>query len=75
MTYGLGSVNQNLPAFVVLPEVSYPQGGSPNWGNGFLPANYQGTALRAAGVPILDLQPPPEIAPEHQRANLDLLGS
>lgn len=75
VTYGLGTVNQNLPAFVVLPEVSYPQGGSANWGNGFLPASYQGTALRAAGSPILDLQPPPEISPEHQRANLDLLSS
>src|SRR5262245_37477118 len=34
VTYGLGSENQNLPGFVVLPEVSYPQGGAANWGNG-----------------------------------------
>lgn len=73
-TYGLGSINQSLPGFIVLPEVSYPQGGAANWGNGFLPASYQGTALRAQGSPILDLRPMPGISREHQRANLDLLG-
>ncbi len=73
VTYGLGSVNQDLPGFVVLPELSYPQGGAANWSNGFLPAAYQGTPLRPKGAPILDLQPPPAVSPEHQRANLDLL--
>jgi hypothetical protein len=73
VTYGLGSANQNLPGFIVLPEVSYPQGGAANWGNGFLPANFQGTPLRAKGSPILDLTPPKGISPEHQRQNLDLL--
>lgn len=72
-TYGLGTVNQNLPAFVVLPEVAYPQGGSANWSNGYLPAHYQGTPLRSQGSPILDLKPPPHVRPEQQRANLDLL--
>jgi hypothetical protein len=73
MTYGLGSINQDLPGFVVLPEVSYPQGGSVNWGNGFLPAYYQGTPLRPKGSPILDLSPPAGISREHQRKNLDLI--
>jgi hypothetical protein len=73
VTYGLGSMNQNLPGFVVLPEVSYPQGGSPNWSNGYLPASFQGTPLRAKGSPILDLEPPKGITREHQRDNLDLL--
>jgi hypothetical protein len=73
VTYGLGSENRNLPGFVVLPEVSYPQGGAANWGNGFLPADFQGTPLRAKGSPILDLEPPAGITREHQRANLDLL--
>jgi hypothetical protein len=72
-TYGLGSVNRNLPAFVVLPEVNFPQGGSANWSNGFLPAYYQGTALRAQGSPILDLRPPEGVTRERQRKNLDLL--
>ncbi len=71
--YGLGTVNQNLPSFVVLPEVSYPQGGPTNWSSGFLPAHFQGTPLRAAGAPILDLSPPPGITRDHQRQNLDLL--
>ncbi|MES2696201.1 MAG: DUF1501 domain-containing protein [Verrucomicrobiota bacterium] len=74
VNYGLGSLNQNLPGFVVLPEVSNPQGGTSNWGNAFLPANYQGTPLRPKGSPILDLTPPAGITREHQRANLDLLG-
>lgn len=73
VTYGLGSENQDLPGFIVLPELSYPQGGSPNWGNGFLSAHYQGTPLRPQGTPILDLKPPAGITPEHQRENLNLL--
>jgi hypothetical protein len=73
VNYGLGTVNQNLPGFIVLPEVSYPQGGAANWSNGFLPASFQGTPLRAKGSPILDLQPPKGITAEHQRENLDLL--
>lgn len=73
VTYGLGSLNQDLPGFVVLPELSYPQGGSANWSNGFLPAHFQGTPLRPKGSPILDLQPPPGVTEDHQRANLDLL--
>ena len=73
VTYGLGSVNQDLPGFIVLPEVSYPQGGSANWSNGYLPASFQGTPLRAKGSAILDLQPPEGITTEHQRANLDFL--
>jgi hypothetical protein len=73
--YGLGTENQNLPAFVVLPDVAYPQGGAANWGNGFLPAHYQGTPLRPQGAPVLDMQPPAGVTDERQRANLDLLTS
>ena len=73
VTYGLGSENQDLPGFIVLPELSYPQGGAPNWGNGYLPAHYQGTPLRPKGSPILDLKPPKGVTTEHQRENLNLL--
>jgi hypothetical protein len=73
VNYGLGTHNQNLPGFIVLPEVSYPQGGAANWGNGFLPAHLQGTPLRPTGSPILDLKPPEGVTREHQRENLDLL--
>lgn len=73
VTYGLGSVNENLPGFVVLPRTSYPQGGGANWSNGFLPAEFQGTPLRPQGSPILNLNPPPGVTRERQRTNLDLL--
>jgi len=73
VTYGLGSENQNLPGYVVMTELAAPQGGSGNWSNGFLPAYYQGTRLRAEGSPILDLKPPAWKTREHQRANLDVL--
>ena len=71
--YGLGSENQDLPGFVVLPESNYPQGGATNWSNGFLPAHFQGTALRANGPPILDINPPGYVTQDTQRRNLDLL--
>ena len=75
VTYGLGTMNQDLPGFVVLPDVSFPQGGAPNWSNGYLPAFFQGTPLRPKGSPILDLAPPTAVTPERQRLNLDLLAS
>ncbi len=71
--YGLGTPNQNLPAFVVLPDQAFPQGGSANWGNGFLPAHYQGTPLRSRGAPVLDMQPPPGTTLAAQRESLELL--
>ena len=73
LTYGLGSINQNLPGYVVMTELAAPQGGSGNWSNGFLPPNYQGTQLRSTGSPILDLAPPDWKSRDHQRANLDVL--
>lgn len=75
VTYGLGSQNRDLPGFIVLPEVSYPQGGAANWSNGYLPAQFQGTPLRATGSPILDLSPPSGVTSQHQRKNLDLLAT
>ena len=73
ITYGLGTENENLPGFVVLPDLAYPQGGAANWSNGFLPAYYQGTPLRAQGAPVLDMNPPEYVSEEQQRANLELL--
>jgi hypothetical protein len=74
VTYGLGTENQNLPAFVVFSDPrGGPIGGAPNWGNGFMPAAYQGTPFRATGDPIVDLKPPKEMTPERQRRWLDLL--
>jgi hypothetical protein len=74
ITYGLGTENQNLPGFVVFSDPrGGPIGGAPNWGNGFMPAAYQGTPFRSTGDPIVDLKPPKEMTPERQRRWLDLL--
>ena len=73
MTYGLGSLNQNLPGYVVMTELAFPQGGAGNWSNGFLPAHYQGTLLRPTGSPLLDLKPPDWKTRSQQRRSLDVL--
>jgi hypothetical protein len=75
VSYGLGSENQNLPAFVVVYDrKGGPFSGPANWSSGYLPAAYQGTVFRTAGDPILDLSPPSEyVTPEQQRARLDQL--
>ena len=54
VSYGLGTENENLPAFVTLAP-SLGNGGARNWGNAFLPAIHQGTALGAAGQPARDI--------------------
>jgi len=75
ITYGLGSENQSLPAFIVIQD---PRGGpftgSSQWSSGFLPAAYQGTMFRAAGDAVLDLHPPSgSLDLDQQRAELDQL--
>jgi len=58
VVFGLGTENQNLPAYVVLDDpLGLPINANWNWQNGFLPPLYQGTRLRSVGSPILDLQP------------------
>ncbi len=73
VNYGLGSPNKNFPGFVVLPELSFPQGGPSNWNNGFLPTQFQGTTFRPSGSPILDIKPVKGMTTRRQRNNLDLL--
>ncbi len=73
--YGLGTENQDLPAFVVLPDPTGGiKGGPPAYGAGFLPAAHQGTLVRSGSSPILDLEPPPGRSREAQRRTLDLIG-
>src|SRR5688500_19505220 len=56
--FGLGSENQNLPAFVVLDdEKGLPIDGIRNWSSGWLPPLYQGTRFRATGTPVWNLHP------------------
>ncbi len=59
IAYGLGSENQNLPAYVVLadPTARLPVNGVENWMSGYLPPLYQGTPMRPTGSPLLNLQP------------------
>jgi hypothetical protein len=72
--YGLGTENANLPAFVVLPDpAGWVKGGAPAWGNGYLPATYQGTLLRGGEAPILHLNTPRGISAEQQRDTVDFI--
>jgi len=74
LTYGLGTENENLPGFIVFTDHrGGPIGGAPNWGNGYMPAAFQGTQFRSTGDPIVDLTPPAEIGRDRQRRWLDLL--
>ncbi len=74
VNYGLGSVNENLPGFVVmLDPTGGPISGAKNWSSGFMPATYQGTTLRSAGEPILDLKRPEGLSESAQRKLLDAL--
>lgn len=76
VSYGLGSENQNLPAFVVLISqssainVDQPLF-SRLWGSGFLPSNYQGVNFRASGDPVLYLSDPPGVSKNTRRRMLD----
>jgi uncharacterized protein (DUF1501 family) len=73
ITYGLGSVSDNLPAMVVMMEEDgRVKGGTPLWGNGFLPAIYQGAPIQTGGTPILYVNRPAEVSEERQRRTLDL---
>ncbi len=74
LSYGLGTQNENLPAYVVMCDPrGGPIGGASNWTSGYMPAAYQGTLFRSSGTPLLDLATPEGISPRAQRASLDLL--
>src|SRR4030095_13373978 len=74
VAYGLGTENRNMPAFVVLPDPGgWPKGGAPAWGNGYLPAAYQGTLVRGGASPIAHLKPPTGVSDAQQRRTLDLV--
>jgi hypothetical protein len=74
VTYGLGTENENLPAFIVMQDnAASVNNGARNWGTGFMPAVYQGTRIHAGSEPIPHLNPPPTISAEQQRGRLDLL--
>jgi len=74
LTYGLGTLNRNLPSFVVMLD---PRGGpipgASNWGAGYMPAAYQGTVLRSGGEPILNLSPRTSATSKMRRQQIDTL--
>jgi hypothetical protein len=73
VTYGLGSENRDLPGFIVMGDRRGATiGGAGVWGNGFLPAAYQGTLFRNGDTPIVDLHPRADAAAQ-QRQELDML--
>jgi len=74
VSYGLGTENGNMPAFVVMPDPGGGlKGGPPAWGSGYLPATFQGTPMRAGKNPILNLQLPEHVSPAEQRSLLDFV--
>ncbi len=75
VNYGLGTVNDNMPGFVVMLDHSGgPINGAKNWSSGFMPASYAGTIFRAKGSPINDLSLPEGRTRPEERDLLDTLG-
>ena len=76
VTYGLGTENQSLPAFVVMQDTtSQVVNGPRNWGTGFMPAVYQGTKIDTGTVPIPNLAPIAGVSPQRQQSKLAFLNS
>ena len=76
LSYGLGSLNQNLPAFVVLVSRDRTEQGlyARLWGSGFLPSRHLGVLFRSGKDPVLYLQNPPGVSADSRRRQLDALG-
>lgn len=74
VNYGLGTMNRDLPGFVVMLDPrGGPISGPKNWSCGYMPATYQATLMRSKGAPILDLEPPQGMSAKMQRRLLDSL--
>lgn len=73
ITYGLGSENQNLPAYVVLVSGSEPSAGKYLWGNGFLPSVYQGVQCRSKGDPVLYINNPTDIDDSLRKKSIETI--
>ncbi|QDT74461.1 DUF1501 domain-containing protein [Lacipirellula limnantheis] len=76
VNYGLGSVNENMPGYVVmLDHTGGPISGAKNWSSGYMPATYAGTVFRPEGSPINDLKLPAGTTEPLQRDLLDTLAA
>ena len=77
VTYGLGTENQSLPAFIVMSDSlgrGLPKGHAANWSNGFLPGAFQGTWVRSQGTPIPNLKRLDALTDEQQRRQIEFIG-
>ena len=71
VNYGLGTLNENLPGYVVmLDKTGGPISGAKNWTSGYMPASYQGTVFRSQGSPILDLEHSAKMTRQEQQVLL-----
>ena len=74
ISYGLGTENQNMPAFIVMNQPGgVLKGGPAAWGSGYLPTTHQGTTVRPGATPVLNLRPQKSISTAQQRATLKLI--
>ena len=74
VTYGLGTMNQNLPGFVVLTSGGkFPDAGKSVWGSGFLPSVYQGVQCRSEGDPVLFIKDPQGMDRDLRKASIDAI--
>lgn len=76
VTYGLGTENANLPAFMVMSDPKgrgLPKGHASNWSNGFLPGPFQGTWINTKGEPIPNLKRAGDLSDDQQRSKLRFL--
>ena len=75
VTYGVGTMSDDLPGYVVLQSGPRgPRGGAALWSSGFLPTSYQGVPFRSSGDPILNLSTPEGVDGQEQKATIDLIG-
>ncbi|QDT44969.1 hypothetical protein Pan241w_50860 [Gimesia alba] len=70
VSYGLGTENRNLPAYVVLNNDWVPNGGLENFGSSFLPATHQATMVRAKGIPVDNIKPGDPLALQQRKLAL-----
>jgi uncharacterized protein (DUF1501 family) len=78
LSYGLGSMNENLPSYVVMhARTNFAEQSLFNrlWGSGFMPSDHQGILLRSQGDPVLYLRNPRGVTSEDRRAQLDALAA
>jgi len=74
LSYGLGSIAEDLPAYVVLPDGrGGPMGGASNWTNGFLPGQHQGVVFQSGAHPVRDLVPARAIDASEDQATRDMI--